>query len=536
MVKSQSTGEVLLLKRWDFAAAFFISACLVSLACVLCPPLWETNDDVSMAMIAHGYGVAAMGTPKILFSNVLWGDLVRLLPTLGGIDGYSLAVLGALVISGAVMICSLRSFRVGVLASAAVLTLILLRAVLRPQFTVTAGLLAVVAVLCWQLYARTRNWRVLIMGCVLALLAYLERAPEFLLVIVVAAPLISWRSLVTDRAGRIALIGLATAIAVAAVVDHQAYETPDWQAFNELNSARAPLTDYHAGASLKEHPEILRQHGYSINDINLVQDWFFVDPKLTNPVALEQMVSELGPLPARGNAPANIWVGISALWSRFLLPLVCAALLLAFLRPNWRLAASWVLFLAAVVGMGLAGRPGIFRVYVPPVSLLLITPLIMGTSLGWRHHLELGALSLAALINCVSVVQAWQSEHQASVTVQRALTGFPVTPVVIWGDAFPFEEVYPVLGVSAAAKSYQLYGLGVSTLAPFSRASVEQNAGRGLLARLTSEQGVAIIADEGNIERLRVYCQEHMRGELQKLSSQRYGDVVVQWQRCESTP
>ena len=38
-------------------------------------------------MIAHGYGIATVGSANILFSNVLWGHLVQLIPEINGVLG-----------------------------------------------------------------------------------------------------------------------------------------------------------------------------------------------------------------------------------------------------------------------------------------------------------------------------------------------------------------------------------------------------------------------------------------------------------------
>ena len=37
---------------------------------------FETNSDVAMMMIAHGFGIAAMPTPVLPFSNVVQGQIV----------------------------------------------------------------------------------------------------------------------------------------------------------------------------------------------------------------------------------------------------------------------------------------------------------------------------------------------------------------------------------------------------------------------------------------------------------------------------
>ncbi len=88
-------------------ASLFIAVAFVVLICLTVSPRWETNDDVAMSMVAHGYGLAAYGSPNLLFSNVLWGYLVRTLPTIHGVFGYSMATLGVLTLVSAAIIHSL---------------------------------------------------------------------------------------------------------------------------------------------------------------------------------------------------------------------------------------------------------------------------------------------------------------------------------------------------------------------------------------------------------------------------------------------
>lgn len=523
-------------KDASLIGAFVLAVAFVVTVCCLYPPIWETNDDVAMAMVAHGYGIAAVGTPNLFFSNVLWGYLVRLIPTLAGVDGYSIATLGVLVIVGTVVIYALRRFGLGVLACASALFLIFLRAVLTPQFTVNAGLLTVAAVLCWQVYGSTGKRGSLVAGCLLGYLGYLVRDLEFALVLFVALPLLPWRALFAGRAGKAAMAVFAVAVVTSAFVDHMAYQTPEWRYYNELNRARAPFTDFRAAEAVVQRPDILKRHGYSFNDIDLVEHWFFVDPKLIDPQALSQMFRELGPLPVAANARWYVSISVSELWTRLLLPAVVTALLLALILPSWRLFASWGIFFSAVVAMGLIGRPGVLRIYIPPVCLLLIAPLILGANPGVRRHLAAGLLLVAAAVNCFHVTSDAGNRDKQSENVQEGLKGFPTEPVVIWGGAFPFQWTYPLLGTSSAARSYELYGLGVFTWTPFSRSYAEQAAGRGLVTRLLSAQGVPMVATDDAYHYLDLYCREHFRGQLERLSHHSYGVVDVNQMHCKMSP
>ena len=158
---------------WDV----FVSATFVLALCFFFEPRWETNDDVGMSMIAHGYGIAAVGMPNLVFSNVVWGYLVRIIPQINGVLGYSIAAIGILVSVGMVMLLASRKFRFGWLVSLPLLILLLARPVLFPQFTINAGLLTVGAVVCWHLYGQQENRLALLGGCLLSFFCYLVSPP-----------------------------------------------------------------------------------------------------------------------------------------------------------------------------------------------------------------------------------------------------------------------------------------------------------------------------------------------------------------------
>lgn len=510
-----------------------IASFVVIVLCCFFPPRWEANDDVGMSMIAHGYGIAVIGSPNILFSNVLWGYLIRAIPEINGVLGYSIATLSVLVIFAMVVIYGMLQRRVSYVACLSTLALILVRPVLFPQFTINAGLLLIGAIVCWDLYAQHNDRLTLVAGCLLALLSYLVRGPEFFLVLIVALPLIPWRRLLFQRSGKIAILVLISALTVSAIIDRQAYRGDEWKSFNELNSARAPFTDYGAGSILKLHSDIFKRYGYSINDIALIEGWFFVDSHIANPQALQSMLAELGPLPTQGNALTKVWSGVQNLWNPVLLTSFLAALFLAALRPSWQIAASWGLCIAAVVVLGLLGRPGVLHVYVPLVCLLLVAPFLRVQVSGWRNRLCICVLLVAAIVNTSYVFSESKNLQISAQQARKDLATFPHFPVVIWGATFPYEAAYPVLGASASSMSYQHYGLGTSTLAPFTVSYSEQKAGRGMTDLLAKEGGIPIMANPAYLQLLEVYCKEHLHGHLKVLSEKKYGSLEVSQCRCE---
>ena len=150
---------------------------------------------------------------------------MRLLPTPGGIDGYTLTTFAVLVLVGTTLLYSLKRLDNGWLLAGGILILTLARPLLLPQFTVNARLLAVAAVVCLRLYAHSGRAQALWLGTTLLFLSCMVRSHEFLLVLLIALPLLPWRALTQGHAPRWAAGALCLALLAAALLDRNAYAT-----------------------------------------------------------------------------------------------------------------------------------------------------------------------------------------------------------------------------------------------------------------------------------------------------------------------
>jgi hypothetical protein len=142
------------LKNFPVLIALLSAVTIIVLFCLAFDPTYQSNDDVGMSMIAHGYGLVAYGSPNLVFSNVLWGYVVRAIPTVNGVLGYSLATMVTLLVFGWATLYFLLRLGVRYFLGLPVVVLLLLTPTLFPQFTINAGLLSVAAILGWQAYAR----------------------------------------------------------------------------------------------------------------------------------------------------------------------------------------------------------------------------------------------------------------------------------------------------------------------------------------------------------------------------------------------
>jgi hypothetical protein len=476
--------------------------------CLLFEPMWQSNDDVAMAMVSGGFGLAAgSGSPNILFSNVIWGEFVRVIPAVAGVSGYALATLISIFAAAWGIFYFLVRLREGYLVGFLALVLVFSRPLLFPQFTLNAGLLTVASVLALFAYLRFGETLTLVCAVILAFAGFLVRREEFALVLLVALPLLPWRILKTSRPLQLSLGALAILVLGATAIDWAAYRTPQWEAFQAINKARLPMTDFGAAPLLLQRPDLLAKYGYSENDVLLLRDWFFADMALLDPPRLQGMIDELGPLSVQSRSLALGWSAETTLADPQLLALVLAAVALIAMRPNWRLGLALLVMLLALFAIGAAGRPGVVRVYYPLVSLLLLVPIARPES-GVRSLIQVLIL-IAAVVGCFYVLLPQASKSRSSIEQARSdVDMLPAETIYSWGGLFPYEKIFPVLGT--ARPDLHIFALGVSTYAPYSFASAEIAAGRGMVERMAAPGGILLVSDRGVSKLLGTYCREHL--------------------------
>lgn len=524
----------------QFAKIFFslaVSTVFILLLCSAFEPRWETNDDIAMSMVAHGYGIAAFGSPNIVFSNVVWGYLVRALPEIHGMLGYSIATLVSLFTIGVVVTYGLCHLGLGILGAVATLTLVLARPILFPQFTLNAGLFMVAAIIIWHLYAQNERRGYLVLAAILAFLSVLVRVQEAIIVLLVAVPLLPW-ALLKSRPVQVSVISLAGLVVLAITLDHWAYTEKSWSAYNEFNLVRAAFTDFGAIERLPFTQHILAKYDYTMNDLRLIEAWFFADPKIADAGRLTSMLQEFPLNTLAKNSFATALTSIEILFHPYLKQVIFAALFSLAIFPSWRVSVSWILFIASILAIALLGRPAIMRVYFPVACMLVIAPFLNaklqdGWAFVWRQRLVVGLLIPLAGFNAEIVMTESKRTQTETHLLREVMENYPSSLVVAWGAVLPFEAIYPVIGLNASAMSYRLYALGAFTLAPFSVASLEEKAGTGFLSRLTTDEGISITATDKETRLLATYCRERLGSSLVELGGAPRKATMVRQVRCQ---
>lgn len=497
-------------RRWwqnPLLQGFAIMLMLMVLLWSMFVPRWETNDDCFMSMIAHGYGIAAEASPKLVFSNVLWGYLVQQIPWVSGIPGYSIAAAASLLLAGTAAGFALRRMGVQWYVVALVIILCFVRPLLLCQFTINAGLLAASGILCVLSFFRTGGLATLLLGCGLLVLGTLVRFEQAALVAAVGAPLVPWSRAIRNVPCLTAGIVTAASIAAAVAIDRWELSGSDWQPFWEFRSVQAPITDYRAGVRLQQSPELMGQAGLTTEEVVMLQRWGFVGKDLTSPERLQPAIDALGPSLHPSGLGAGAWAGVSKIFDPALLWMTVASAALLVLARNVPLIVAWAVFILAISTLGAMGRPGVERVYVPIYVALIGAGLVtIGRPSGRSLAVVLASLGIGVLAHVPRVMSGAEGNRELfarNATAMRSLDGMTV---VAWGWWIFYERSYPAWG-ALPRTSVRIIGLNPYTYAPYSVAESEERTGRGVLRRIDSPEGALFVATDANYPLLAAYLR-----------------------------
>lgn len=540
-------------KDGTIKAPLLIGAVIVSLL-VAFKPFWETNDDVAGSMIAHGYGIAGVASPSLLISNVCWGWFLQLIPSIGGVLPYSYVWITVIFLSGCAIFSSLRRMGCETMISLLAVTVILIRPIASPQFTVVAGLAGVAGVVVWISYFVDKRRLWLVAGSLFLFIAYLIRSQELLFVLIVVSPLIPWRAMIRDKNIKIATAALVAIVAGAHLLNWQYYQKPEWATFNSRAMVLRDFTDFNVNYYLKMNPRVLLANGYSSNDLSLITNWFFDDPAITDPVRLQQLWNSID---TSKRIFANVRFGVSALAALSepqIAPLILSATVFGLISPyRIKFLAMLGLFMACIFTYGLLGRPAVLRTYYPIVSLLLISSMFRTVGFNPIRPSDLTAakgaklrerpifvFSISVLLLAIGTAGFHHYTANRAAIERLKITRTDISQLdrnelyVVMGGDFPYESAYPAIDRDKSIRTLNLYATGTSSLAPFAKARWEGRPWSGLIDQLLHGPPLPFIANEYHISLLKTYCLEHHSRELRVTRQQVMRSFTVSYLTCAS--
>ena len=291
-----------------FACVFNLTVLVLML--LILRPGYETNDDISISMIANGaWGVRDM---HVICQNYLLGKLYNLFYTAGHgmIPWYAILqyafVFSALTTVTCVLFRRLKGEQ-AFLVNGILLLYFGYECYIRMQYTKTAGIMlgAGVFLLFYEMEKEKISWKAVVWGILLAVTGSLYRFEETAVCCVLIAGiglnfLLNLRQWGEQKRKRLltllGVFGLTGILMVGCeLMDQRLYASdPDWDAFMQYNEYRSNLTDYSIPA-FADFEEEYKEMGISKTAYKIFRTGLnFYDPDVYSLDTLKKM-DELRP-------------------------------------------------------------------------------------------------------------------------------------------------------------------------------------------------------------------------------------------------
>jgi len=516
-----------------FALALLWLTALVVIVQEMFGIFYETNDDVGMMMLAHGFGLASRPTDLLLYSNRLQGLVIMLLGWHFGIPGYSMYLFVCLLIGAGAIVASLTRLNGLLTFDLLLVSVLLVRPIFAPQFTIVAGFLAMGAVASLLCFERFRLTSDLVVAASLGFLAFLMRVDALGLIVLLSAPAVLRMSLITARSAlTIGLIVIVVTLA-AWYWNVAGYDTPGWALYRAVDPLRAWFTDFGMTRALLAKPALLHHVGWSVNDALMIKNWWFFDPTVYSIAKLREIVDLLGITATFSFTKARLLLGLEQFVGPSMMPTTALMLVTLLFVPRGarlRAAAVVVVLIALALVISSSGRLDVTRVYYPGACLAIV---YSWCRLSRRAVMVLAVVAVLTsaftLTHYIQRAEAMKSERRAALVGIAQFSSHSL--LFDWAGSLPYQALYPAFVRRVDVPPLRIYSLGSDQLAPYALARWGGDP-EGVVDQFTRGKGVSIIANDALMQLLAVYCVQHWRGHLQILSRVQLGYATHYQARC----
>ena len=479
---------------------------------IIFPPVYFKNDDVIMSMISGGYGQMYEKSNLTMASNIILGQLSVFLPNFFGVVPYNYLNILFLSISFMSLGETINKITKTFLISVIVLLSSSLFILIRPTFTTIAGYLSVTAMLNIYLYNKNSEKKYLLYGFTLLLFASLIR-DEMVIFFVIFTFVIIVQSLKNNRREVLTSASIFSILfIITQIINRIPYNSDYLKQLKEFALVLSPIVDYNADRSILQKTELLLMNNYSINDINLIRNWYFLDLHMIDPSRLMNLLSKTG---WRGRTvnldiPESITNSLNLITNYPLnIILLSSIILMIFTNRNYVLKVLWVLLLLSVILGALIGRQ-LDYVYYPIFMFLFILIYVNFDQSKTRSKVLI--ISSSTLIG-LSGINAYQSATISIEKTQKSYQNVSADKFWVIGGGLPLELIYPVL--EKPIKGPEIIASDWSIFTPKSYFQ-KYNSQNNFVLDLKSQNGVNVVANNYHIPLIQIYCKEKFGSDLLK--------------------
>ena len=562
-------------QRRPLTFALFAVSLLFALALTFFTPVFETNDDVIISMIASGTGIGIAPDEHLIFPNVAIGWVLKKLYTVApDVPWYGVYLLGVHFAAYAALLYSIlvwRYARIHAILFYVCFATVGIHLLLNLQYTSTAflvvesGVILALTALCRRVeHPEWQPRRMLVAAGALIVLGSLVRWQSFLGAAAVAAPavpIVLWRIGRGSPAGgkfvRPALLTAALTLAAIGgfkLLNAQYYQRdPAWREYLEFNTLRLHFNDFQWTRYTPETRPVFDQLPWSENDHAMIANWFFDDPRTYSLENLRKVVTGFpwGEQEVGWRDIRDRWAPIAAdrsVWTLgMLLPLF------VWTARNRRLAFA-LLAPATIAAVGLLlcltfTKTPPSRVYYPALAfpflltLLLVRlgperrargQLVIQAAVirirGERRSVVTGSFDLVTLLHFAAILAALipvsaglyrEYRHARTACKENEKLRAALAAIrprddqlfVIWSSCFPFEAILP-LESPALLRETHLLSLGWPQQSPINQAMKARFGIDDLPHALYANPNLELVSVDWLNDIFATYVQEHHHARL----------------------
>lgn len=508
-----------------------IPALAVMLTILFGNPLFATNDDTGLAMIGAGFGMAAKPEPHLVFSHYGYGLLLKGLSSIVGARAHGFATLFAVGFS-----LGLFTYVVGKRVDLLVVSLLIAggffyaAAFLEPQFTITASALVASGLACYMASVRRGEISPSISACIYfaVILGLLIRPTSAIAVMLVTAPAFAWIAISGAKSERRSMSvfagSLATIIVLAYGIDWAAYYfSRDWQDVLQYNLVRALFNDFQRVPWDSEAPAY-KTAGWSHNDYLMFFFWFS-NHQIYSLQNISLIASEMATqVPTISLQQLAHWFKSLATTPHTLAILLCQLGITIVFRESRKI--NLLLFVGVGLALmipALAGRPPHPRILLAITSTSLICSLSLASASSRTKPVALQYIvAFSAVIASLGIGLIFIRQHGEAVLAAsayrhglRSATPYLKGKTIAWGDALVWEWLVTPTEVFHPVEDTTIPAVGALSRSPIMSVALNRIGINDLSRSLCTERDISVIANEGFIQYLTVFCEQHYQARPQ---------------------
>lgn len=527
----------LLLSRHKFVISGLISVLWMVFIYHTTVMIFSTNDDVGRAMRVHGYGYFSLGSPYILYSNVLWGWILYNLPQIGWMYAYYWMTIVVLVLITWAFIYYL--WQIIPWYGAILVTLpIMTSAMVAPQFTINSGLLAVAMLLAVRNYRYSTNTSDLYVAIGLGILSLCIRERQFMLTTIIGFSFLPLRYLWFNQKSR-QLLAIFFVICVSIISFDRIIHimNPTYARINQLRSAYDPIEDYKALEYFKNNRQYIENSGYSFNDLLLMSRYFWFNSDFTNLDQLKALNQKIHPIEYIKMTAKYGTDDLFSLRDRLYIAFFLSIATIMLYTRSWRTLVAVVFIISMIWAFGASGRGSVTRVVLPliiAIFVLSITELRKKTQTHILPHMIITmALIITISMHSLRVYTQTINQKEEYISNISDLADLDVKNIYAVGSAFPATSVFALNKYLPHYYNTPIIAFNLSVIEPYNFYYASQ---RDFAGELTSEQGVLLMARKSEYPFLEEYCWAHFQGILNVEDRYVGRAFTVRQARCTNSP